>query len=101
MEVFKLLNFRKFALILVLLPFLVAAVLTALPYSERVGWCANLLYSPWGWLLDSAINPYLIPKMRPFFPYIFFLWTPALLYSVCIGVVLFAANYAKKRASGS
>ena len=90
-----------FALILVLLPFLVAAVLTALPYSERVGRCANLLYSPWGGLLDSAINPYLIPKMQPLFLYVFFLWTPALLYSVCIGLVLFTANYAKKRASSN
>jgi hypothetical protein len=57
-----------------------------------------LFYHPWAWLLGSAINPYLIPKMQPWFLYIVFLWIPALLYSVCMAVILLTVNYAKNRA---
>jgi hypothetical protein len=83
---------------LLLLPFSIAALLTVLP-SDRIGKVVQLFYGPWAWLLDSAINPYLIPKMRPLFLYIFFLWIPALLYSVCIAIMLLVANYAKRHAA--
>jgi hypothetical protein len=86
-------------IILLLLPFLVAALLNVLPHSDGIEHLSMFFYAPWAWLLDSAMNPYLIPKIRPLFLYIFFLWIPALLYSVCIGIMLLAANYTKNRAT--
>lgn len=90
-----------FPRILLLLPFLVATLLTVLPHSDRIEHLSMLFYRPWAWLLDSAINPYLIPKMEPLFLYIFFFWIPALLYFVCIGIILLAATYLKDRANRS
>lgn len=90
-----------FRLVLLLLPFLVAALLNVLSDSDRIEHLAMLFYTPWAWLLDSAINPVLVPKMLPLFLYIFILWIPAFLYSACIGIILLAASYAKNRASRS
>jgi hypothetical protein len=94
-------RFPHFLRSLPLLPFLVAALSTVVPYLDRVG---QLFYAPWAWLLDwllySALGtPRFIPNPRPLFLYIYFLWIPALLYSVCIEIILLAANYAKNRAS--
>jgi hypothetical protein len=83
--------------LLLLLPFVVAAVLTVLvSFADRlhlnldhIAGYGFLFATPWAWLLDR-------PWSRGFHDLIIILWVPALLYSSCLWLLFRGARLAAR-----
>jgi hypothetical protein len=92
--------------LLLVSPFAVAAVLTALIIiadrlhlrSEHIAGFAFLFGTPWAWLLDRGwVGSIQSRWAESLISYAVILWIPALLYSACVWLLLHGLGYKTAR----